>query len=187
MVLDIGVNVGKYKLFPFSEPICIAEAFWQVCTLHTHLLFQQNFGFYLLLLWLSKRCTLLIGWSALYNCPLFRPTVLLFAFPQNNIPKKEYQCKHNLKITEQHSITVFENHRKASYVYILSRKKSIKMPKMVHFDEFLKTCNLWSNSVTRLVSFIGTKSGRKCPNSKIQMRHFWVIFKQGAVYFCRKV
>ena len=159
MVLDIGVNVGKYKLFPFSEPICIAEAFWQVCTLHTHLLFQQNFGFYLLLLWLSKRCTLLIGWSALYNCPLFRPTVLLFAFPQNNIPKKEYQCKHNLKITEQHSITVFENHRKASYVYILSRKKSIKMPKMVHFDEFFKkpaTCGQtvlpdWSVSLEQKV------------------------------------
>ena len=178
MVLDIGVNVGKYKLFPFSEPICIAKAFWQVCTLHTHLLFQQNFGFYLLLLWLSKRCTLLIGWSALYNCPLFRPTVLLFAFPQNNIPKKEYQCKHNLKITEQHSITVFENHRKASYVYILSRKKSIKMPKNGPFWRVFR--NL------QLVSVIGTKSGRKCPNSKIPMRHFWVIFKQGDVYFCRR-
>ena len=148
MELDIGVNVGKYKLFPFSEPICIAEAFWQVCTLHTHLLFQQNFGFYLLLLWLSKRCTLLIGWSALYNCPLFRPTILLFASPQNNIPKKEYQCKHNLKITQM-KMANFENHRKKSHSTLRAKpatvtfwvdKSPLKIPKNGPFWLAVKQC-----------------------------------------------
>mgnify|MGYP006903851619 CR=1 FL=1 len=39
-----------------------------------------------------------------------------------------------------------------------------KMPKMVHFGEFLKTWSLWSNSVTRHVSFNRTKIGGKCQN-----------------------
>ena len=51
-------------------------------------------------------------------------------------------------------------------------KSSLKMPKMLHFDEFLKTWSLQSNSVTRQVSFNRTKIGGKCQNLKIQMRHF---------------
>ena len=47
-------------------------------------------------------------------------------------------------------------------------KSWLKMPKMVHFGEFLKTWSLWSNSVTR-----GQKeNGGKCQNWKIIMRDF---------------
>ena len=41
-----------------------------------------------------------------------------------------------LKITEKVS---FNTASEASYVYILSGQKLIKMPRMVHFGEFLKT------------------------------------------------
>ena len=51
-------------------------------------------------------------------------------------------------------------------------KSWLKMPKMVHFGEFLKTWSLRSNSVTREVSFNRTKIGGKCQNWKIQMQHF---------------
>ena len=51
-------------------------------------------------------------------------------------------------------------------------KSSLKTSKMVHFGEFLKTCSLRSNSVTRQVSFKRTKISGKYQNSKIQMRHF---------------
>ena len=41
---------------------------------------------------------------------------------------------------------------------------------MLHFGEFLKIWNLWSNSVTRQVSFF---MGQKLvENAKIQTRHF---------------
>ena len=45
-------------------------------------------------------------------------------------------------------------------------KSELKMPKMVHFDEFLKSWSFRSNSVTRQVSFYRTKIGGKCQNSK---------------------
>ena len=57
-------------------------------------------------------------------------------------------------------------------------KSWLKMPKMVHFDEFLKTWSLRSNSVTRQVSFNRTKIGGKCQNWKNANATFWVIFKQ---------
>ena len=41
---------------------------------------------------------------------------------------------------------------------------------MLHFGELLKTWSLRSSSVTRQVTFIRTKIGGKCQNSKIQMR-----------------
>ena len=50
----------------------------------------------------------------------------------------------------------FNNASEASYVYMWVDKSSLKMPKLVHFGEFLKTWSLWSNSVTRKVS-IGKK------------------------------
>ena len=65
------------------------------------------------------------------------------------------QC---LKITEK---VAFNIASEASYVYILSGQKLLKMPKMVNFDEFLKPQSLRSNSVTRHVSFTMTKIGRK--------------------------
>ena len=49
-------------------------------------------------------------------------------------------------------------------------KSWLKMPKMVHFGEFLKTWSLRSNSVTRQVSFNRTKISGTCQNSKIQRR-----------------
>ena len=56
-------------------------------------------------------------------------------------------------------------------------KSSLKMPKIVHFGEFLKTWSLRSNSVTRQVNLIGQKLVRKCQilNVKIEMRHFLKI------------
>ena len=39
---------------------------------------------------------------------------------------------------------------------------------MGNFGEFLKTWSLLSNSVTRQVTFIRTKNGGKCQNSKIK-------------------
>ena len=56
------------------------------------------------------------------------------------------------------------------------------MPKIVHFGEFLKTWSLWSNSVTRQVSFNRTKIDRKCQNATL-----WVIFKQCEVVHYVKV
>ena len=49
----------------------------------------------------------------------------------------------------------------ASYVYILRGQKFIKN---AHFEEFLKTWSLLSNSVTRQVNFIWTKMDKKNSN-----------------------
>ena len=49
---------------------------------------------------------------------------------------------------------------------------------MLHFDEFLKSWSLRSNSVTRQVNFNRTKINGKCQNSNAT---FWVIFKQCAL------
>ena len=74
----------------------------------------------------------------------------------------------------------------ASSVYILSRQNA----KNGQFGEFLKTWNLRSNIVTRQVNF--DRTGEKCQNCKIKMRHFrwflniviaiWRIFQ---TYFLR--
>ena len=74
---------------------------------------------------------------------------------------------------------MFENHRKslkivseASYSYILSWQKFMKMPKLVNLDEFWKP-EAWSQTVLPGRSFlIEQKIGGKCQNWKIQMRHF---------------
>ena len=62
---------------------------------------------------------------------------------------------------------------KRAYVDILNGQKFVKNAKNCQFGEFLKTWSLWSNSVTRH----RTKISGKYQNWKIQMRHFWVIFK----------
>ena len=46
-------------------------------------------------------------------------------------------------------------------------KSWLKRPKMVNFDEFTKTWNFRSNSVTRWVNLIGQKKGWKNSNEKI--------------------
>ena len=63
----------------------------------------------------------------------------------------------------------FNNASEASYIYILSGQKFIKMPKIW---EVFKNWSLWSNSVTRQVSFKRTKKWWRMPKLKIQMRHF---------------
>ena len=59
--------------------------------------------------------------------------------------------------------------KRATFTFWMDKNR-LKMPKMVHFGEFLKTWSLRSNSVTRQVSFNRRKIGGKW---KIQMRHFW--------------
>ena len=62
--------------------------------------------------------------------------------------------------------------KRATFTFWVDKSYS-KMPKIVHFGEYLKTWSLRSGSVTRQVSFNSTKNGGKCQNSEIlQMRHF---------------
>ena len=64
---------------------------------------------------------------------------------------------------------------RATFTFLVD-KSWLKMAKMVHFVEFLKTWSLRSNSVTRQVSFNRTKIGGKCQNQKINMRHYeWFL------------
>ena len=62
-----------------------------------------------------------------------------------------------------YKLIVFENHRKSRIqdckrcelrLHFECDKSSLKMPKMVHFSEFLKSWSLRSNSVTRQVSLV---------------------------------
>ena len=80
-----------------------------------------------------------------------------------------------LKITKKSHSTL--QAKRAMFTFWVD-KSSLKMPKMVNFGDFLKTWNLRSNSVTRQVTFNGTKIGEKRQNYRIHpMRHFWIIFK----------
>ena len=74
-----------------------------------------------------------------------------------------------MKITEKVSFNIASE---ASYVCALIGQKLIKNAKSVNFSDFFKTWSLWSNSVTRQVSFNGPKIGGKCQNSKIQILAF---------------
>ena len=75
-----------------------------------------------------------------------------------------------LKITEKSLIAS----KRATFTFWVD-KSWLKMPKMVHFGEFLKTSSLWSMRLTRQFSFNETKNGGKCQNTNAT---FWVIFKQ---------
>ena len=58
------------------------------------------------------------------------------------------------------------------------------MPKMVHFDEFLKTCSFRSNGITRQVRFNGTKIDGKCQNAKMKcniLSNFQTMWQQFCV------
>ena len=70
--------------------------------------------------------------------------------------------------------TVFENDRKShiqhckrSELRLHYDKSSLKMPKIVHFGEFLKIWSLQSNSLNRQINLNWTKIGGKCQNFKI--------------------
>ena len=94
-----------------------------------------------------------------------RPTTtedirIFFAKMTCLIGAKEEMTSRCLKITEKVS---FNMASEASYVYLLDKSLS-KVPKMIHFGEFLKTSSLRSNSVTRQVTFIKTKINRNCQN-----------------------
>ena len=72
-----------------------------------------------------------------------------------------------LKIAEKVSFNIASE---ASYVYILSGQKlKLKIPKMVHFDEFLKSKACGQTVLPERSVLIGQKSVEK---AKIQKRHF---------------
>ena len=79
----------------------------------------------------------------------------------------------SLKIKKKVSLNTVSE---ASYVYILSGQKFIKLTKKVNFGEFLKTWGLRSNSVIRQVTFNRTKIDEKLMKNankwKVHMRHF---------------
>ena len=69
--------------------------------------------------------------------------------------------------------TVVEKSQKKSHTTLRAKRatftfwvdnSSLKMPKKIHFGEFLKTRILPSNSVTRQFTFNRGKNGRKCQN-----------------------
>ena len=78
-------------------------------------------------------------------------------------------------------IMVFENHWKvsfnitseASYVYILSGQKFIKMPKNRQFGEFLKSWSFGQNSVTRPVNFNMTSKRVIFKHYKLTWFNIW--------------
>ena len=80
----------------------------------------------------------------------------------------------SLKIKKKVSLNTVSE---ASYVYILSGQKFIKLTKKVNFGEFLKTWGLRSNSVIRQVTFNRTKIDEKYQQMKSSYATFWVIFK----------
>ena len=59
-------------------------------------------------------------------------------------------------------------------------KSWLKMPKNSPIWRVFEKLSLRSNSVTRQVTFNKTKSGGKCQNWKIRMRHFLLFFKHCA-------
>ena len=101
-------------------------------------------------------------------------TINLMLLSKDRRPYSSYPQK-SILLTLTHG--VWKSQKK--YHLILRAKRAtftfwidiLKMPKIVHFCECLKTWSLWSNSVTRHVSFNRTKIGGKCQNSKIQMGH----------------
>ena len=76
--------------------------------------------------------------------------------------------KINHRVWKSTEKVAFNMASEASYVYILSEQ----CQKMVHFGDFSKTWNLLSISVTRQVNLKWPKTGWKCQNANIQMRHF---------------
>ena len=79
---------------------------------------------------------------------------------------------HSHKSSQQHGVWKSQNKyhstlraKRATFTFWVD-KSWLKMPKMVHFGEVLRTWSLRSNSVTRQVSFNRTKIGGKYKNYK---------------------
>ena len=66
---------------------------------------------------------------------------------------------------------------KRATFYVLSGQKIKKMPKMINFDDFLKSCSL-TVLPDRYVNLIGQKFMK---NAQIQMRHFEWLLKSSSV------
>ena len=91
--------------------------------------------------------------------------------PQNN-PKnwlsfalnlrEKYYLHHSVWKSQKRSHSTLRAKR-ATFTFWVD-KSWLKMPKMVHFGEFLKIWSLRSNRVTRQVSFNRSKIGGKCQN-----------------------
>ena len=78
------------------------------------------------------------------------------------------QCKHSVWKSQKKYHSTLQAKR-TTFTFWVDKNK-LKMPKMVHFGEFLKTWSLRSNSVTRQVTFKRTKNWWKIPkeNTKIE-------------------
>ena len=70
--------------------------------------------------------------------------------------KKNYMPTHSVWKSQKKSHSALRAKR-ATFTFWVA-KSSLKMPKMVNFGDFLKTRSLRSNSVTRKVTFNGTKN-----------------------------
>ena len=78
---------------------------------------------------------------------------------RNRDPKR--RKTYCFKITQK-CLILLKIASEASYVYILVDKSSLKMPNMVNFGDFLKTCNFRSKVLPKLKNLNAT---------------FWLIFK----------
>ena len=88
------------------------------------------------------------------------------------VPIHKRERLHNVWKSQKKSHSTWRAKR-ATFAF-LAYKSSLKMPKIVNFDEFLKSWSLRSNSVTRQVNFNWTKIGRKCQIQKLKNAPFWI-------------
>ena len=95
---------------------------------------------------------------------MIKTTLLLTLFTvknRNTLPEKKNRS-HGVWKSQKKSHSTLRAKR-ATFTFWVD-KRLLKMPKMVHFGEFLKTWSLRSNSVTRQVSYNRTKIGGKWQN-----------------------
>ena len=126
----------------------------------------------------SSRLTFLMGFSLCFK-PFWERSFLSRKLKHNWFKNFNWppQVSDNtalcLKITEKVS---FDIASEASYVYIFSGQKFVKNAKNGRFGEFLKNWSLRSNSVTRQVTFKGTKIGWKCKSWKPSKNYYFGHF-----------
>ena len=138
----------------------LLQWFWRIAILH----FYELLHFRLLWLLISRLLNPICPF-----CPYFQFCPYYCHFCPYCIICPYCHFSRCLKITKKYHSTL--QAKRATFTFWVD-KSSLKMPNMVHFCEFLETWSLWSNSVTRQVSFNRTKIGGKCQNAKIHMRHF---------------
>ena len=104
---------------------------------------------------------------------------------QKNVPTdifyfgtKNYPTEHCVWKPQKKSYSTLRAKR-ATFTFWVD-KGWLKMPKMVHFGEFLKpeACGQTVLRLERQVSFNRSKIGGKCQNSKYSNATLWVIFIQ---------